>query len=279
MKKTFATITNGECLNVAHGIFEHAKTKWSEAQLLAESGYYSGSLSAKVIALEELTKALILAIDSHGFEFRTLTKLKVLRNDHRDRHLVLLFIAIVDVFGGMLKELLLQFESDPELQSLLVADKVSFERDLQHIFISRYKSSLGPDLVRMSQWAHKLSSLRNASNYSSHDGEFRTPLDLDSDEYAVLTSQLDRSFIMLASVCAAIGKPDEVMKVIINRTVENISSKLNYSSIDEFLGEHLESKKLFEKITAGFSESIDNAHLVFETDRAPDVDAKDAGAS
>lgn len=262
MPKTFQTLRNSECLAHASSIQDWAIQKWCEADLLASKGFYGGALSARVVALEELTKALLLFIDSQGYNFRKLRYLKVLDTNHNHRHVFILVVALFDEFGKAMQDGRNFLESHPELEQKLKTDKAGFGSVMQQGILGYFNSTLGPRLVRVADWMSRLSTLRNDATYTGLNGSFRTPLTLTAEEYNEYATHLARSYNSLTDACRWLSQMEPDKQRMMHLLWNVVAHKIDYKKIDEFIKEHINNAEAFKRFTSVVNKLCSNAENI-----------------
>lgn len=260
------------CKRASLGIVAHAESKWRDAEALAGLGSYSSAIAWKIIALEEMAKAVILAVDAHGFQFRKLEHLKVLQSSHQQRHILILLVAVFDLLGRNLRNGVAWLKANDEfVRSFMHVQKSDEDRasqDLIRRFSSFYQESLGPALVELSKWAAFLADLRNEQTYSDYQANLRTPLDTSVDDYNLRCVRLDAAYLALGSTCDWLNHAQEKELEWLGKLRETFESRFGYDGIDAFIAEHLAKREAMEKIVDVANKSIlALTHIVEVLDR------------
>ena len=102
----YSELTKEGCFDAYKNLVSHAEVKWQDAVMLAERGSYGSAISYHIISIEEMTKALVLLIDSMGFDFRKTKGMNKFFQGHQSRYVVMMGIYVISIIGNDILELL-----------------------------------------------------------------------------------------------------------------------------------------------------------------------------
>lgn len=123
----FMTLSQDECRVVYKLILQNAKSKFEEAELLANNGRYNTASSLLIISNEESLKAMILFFDSIGFRIRSISGMKSLFNNHKLRYLLAMVISILSIFMKEVFAFILKTVQNPGNLKFLISRSDDFE--------------------------------------------------------------------------------------------------------------------------------------------------------
>lgn len=255
MPKSFRTLKQDECVPVAFKIARHAKSKWRDSRSLASTGSYGSALTFKICALEELAKALVLIIDSKGFQFRKLKHLKVLDKDHQQRHAVVMVAAGVEILGKeVVKGIHWLRENQGSIGKWLFQEGAA-NAEVVPPLQNYYFNVLGPMLVKHAEWASILSELRSEGIYSEFNGELRTPHEMTAEDFSAKAERIDSAYNTMRWACAVFLCDRELEKIMVPAAYL-MNNPVLYKQFDELLAMHFRTREIFDNIITGVKETL-----------------------
>lgn len=255
MPKSFRTIKESECVPVAFKVIRHAKSKWRDSERLVSAGSYGSALTMKICALEELAKALVLIIDSKGFQFRKLKHLKVLDKDHQQRHAVVMVAAGIDILG---KEVVKGIHWLKENQGSIgkwLFEQGAANAEVVPLLQNYYYNTLGPMLVKHAEWASILSELRSEGIYSEFNGELRAPHEMSAEDFRVKAERIDSAYNAMRWACAVFCR-DKDLNNILAPAAFFMNNPVIYKELDELLAMHFRTRQIFDNIITRVKETL-----------------------
>lgn len=258
MSKRFQTLRLSECAFTAVEVQRNAHAIRRDALQLERGRSYGRAIALKVHALEEMTKALLLFMDSRGFRFRGLTNLKVLDKDHQQRHVVILIAAAFDVLGQECIKALHWMEKNKELLSGGESDREKLQREVWPHLVEYYRESLGPLMLKLSEWAAMLGDARTSGIYTDYRDTLRTPLTMGLAEYKTVNARLESAYRALRTACYWLRKQGKELDDALLIAKKKLAHPKRYAKLDEFIGENLRDREVLVKISKGLQESIDS---------------------
>ncbi|NOT91646.1 AbiV family abortive infection protein [Ferruginibacter sp.] len=133
--KTFLNISRKECLIVYNDILENSDRRWESGMVLAKNGDFGLGISASIISIEELIKAIIVFLDGNGFDFRKSKGIDSFFRNHEIRYVIAYFIFIISLAGDELKKIIKKMNDNPEHVNNLIKGM----RDDKNFILDKYK--------------------------------------------------------------------------------------------------------------------------------------------
>ncbi|MBP6390542.1 MAG: AbiV family abortive infection protein [Flavobacteriales bacterium] len=266
--KVFQTLRKEECAGEAYKIILNAKAIWRDAGHLESFGSYARALALEIYALEELTKAFVLLLDSRGFNLRKLNNLKVLNKDHQQRHVVIMIAAVFDVLGKEMQKGVNWIKDDTVLYERLVEQEEQVISELTIWMAKYYTESLGPSMMQLAQWAAILGDTRSDGIYTEYRDELHTPLQLDMEAYLTKSERIESAYHALRSACVWLRRGGPSLDKVIAPIRERLKTPEQYSALDEFFGEHLKDRAVFEKIAGTIAKTMKHVEHAFIRENA-----------
>jgi AbiV family abortive infection protein len=257
-QKAFPTLRRDECASEALKVLQNAKAIWCDAKILEGCGSYARALSLEVFALEELTKALILLVDSHGFNLRKLKNLKVLSKDHQQRHVVIMIAAAFDVIGKELQKAVRWAHDNQSLLAELGTDPEKLWQELGPKLADYYREALGPAMIKLVEWAAILGDTRTDGIYTEYRDGLYSPLFVGKEEYLLKKERLEGAYRALRTGCVWLLRGGEQMESAIAPMRPRLQTRAQYSKLDQFCSEHLRDRAVFDRLAAEIEESLKN---------------------
>ena len=214
--KTFHNIPSNECLEVYYEIMDNANSKWRSAVLLVESKDYGSAVSLAVISTEETIKALVIFIDSLGFNFRRIKGMDIIFNHHRLRYALAYIIFAVSLFGDDLKKLALDIRDNPTKVKIYM-DEIS---DDINLFLKRrlrkYAIRKLIQFRRELKWFSKMDVFRQDGFYCDYQDYLKNPIRITKENCNELMVRLTKVRETVNSFCLTLQLED------INKQLDNL---------------------------------------------------------
>ncbi|MEO8589476.1 MAG: AbiV family abortive infection protein [Flavobacteriales bacterium] len=266
MSKRFQTLRPDECAITALEVQRNAHAIRRDALRLEDARSYGTAIALKVHALEEMTKALLLFMDSHGFRFRGLTNLKVLDKDHQQRHVVILIAAAFDVLGQEFMKALRWMDKNKVFVSGSELDREKLQRELWPQLLEYYRDSLGPLMLKLSEWAAMLGDTRTSGIYTDYRDTLRSPLAMNLTEYSSVNTRLESAYRALRTACYWLRKGGKELDDGFKFAKTKLGHPKRYTEVNKFIGENLRDREVLIKISQGLRESIDKIDSLAEVE-------------
>lgn len=194
MNKSFLNISRIECDSVSKETILNANKQLEIAEILAQSREYGAAISHLVIGSEELIKALVLHLDSVGFNLRNIRGMKGVFENHQLRYFISFFIFVVST---TIEELKLLFEKyrngNITALDLEEMNKKLYEEneDFTKYFTQKILTKIEFYLEEL-KWFRDFDIFRQKGFYVDYDGKLETPLQATEEKYVALKYRIVR---------------------------------------------------------------------------------------
>lgn len=207
--KGFLNLSSKESLVSYKAILENSNRKWATAANNAEAGDYGSAINSAVISIEELVKALIVAMNGHGFEFRKVPAMQQFFKNHKIRYLLAYAMFLVNIFSQEIGLYILRIKSNPQdmidWMHRLFANEIGALNNLDAYW--RLKSRL---VRREFEWFEKVDIFRQDAMYSDFDEGIKSPLFITPETYIDTVERLKKVRDVGLSLIETLESSDEV---------------------------------------------------------------------
>lgn len=247
---SFHNVPDKDCATVAKDVAEHARSKWTTAEKLAINGEYPVAIAVKILSLEEYSKALLLYVDSRGFRFRKLKAMKALDRSHRQRHALLLFIAMLGSFGQLMNELVRWLatndngEAEDECE---VGERV--HKELPGL-IGRLRTEIVPAMEQLTKSYARLDRLKQLALYTEFGDALVTPLHIGVADFVQCREVLDRAQIAVEAYLGWFEADDPHLNRALQHLERRLQSPEDYRRLNEFIETNFTRANPFETVMA-----------------------------
>lgn len=233
--KSFVTISREECGIVYKQIIDNSNKKWSSAKILAENGDFGGAASFCIISIEELIKALIIFLDSKGFEFRRIKGSNSLFEQHRIRFVLTYLMFGISIFGEELMRFVSKVHENPQeikkLNDLMKFDKEKFDKLINSYLLRKF--------VLMKQelkWFSEIELFRQKGFYCDFSDELETPLSISQTDYEGLFRRLKSVKKVIHKMVIMFNSNEVEVVQKIEQIRIGIKKDKGYESLKQMLG-------------------------------------------
>ncbi|HYF69067.1 MAG TPA: AbiV family abortive infection protein [Ohtaekwangia sp.] len=189
--KGFLHLSKKNSLAAFKAVLQNSDLKWNTAAKVAKTKDYGTAISIAVASVEEVVKALIIAMNGYGFEFRKAPSMQRFFKNHQIRYVVAYAMFLVNVFSQELKELFLKINSNPvdgiDWMNRIIAN------DPREIFKIQAYARLKFRLIKKEfQWFEKVDTFRQEGMYSDFDDGIKSPVSITKKTYAETIGRLEK---------------------------------------------------------------------------------------
>jgi AbiV family abortive infection protein len=254
MSKKFSTLSRPECKPVSKDIMMGSDASWESGLLLANNNRFGHAVPYLIASVEELVKSLILLFDSEGFQFRNTKGVDTFFRNHQIRFVIAYAMFSMNIFGEEFIRFLKQIREKPQdfikLYEEMKVDEKSLNNKIK-IYVFRKLILLRNEF----EWFSKLDLLRQEGFYSSYDGELKTPLQVNQQDYEQIKIRLGKIRMVAKFIFESFESADDSMKKHINKLRIDFKKNGIYSKITNLLasikkdreGPFIHIRKLIEK--------------------------------
>jgi AbiV family abortive infection protein len=258
--RTFLSISSKECGDVYKDILLHSEQKWESGKRLAETNDFGGAISIAIISIEELIKALIVFIDSKGFEFRKVKGMNTFFTNHQIRYFLAYLIFAMGIFGDEIFKLIKTLSKNPKLiaklNQSLKENNPRFKRNML-IYLARKIILLRKEF----EWFSKVDVFRQEGFYSDFHNTLKSPLKISPAEYEDVIVRLGKVKILTNLIIEAYNTSD---KLVIEQ-ITNIKIQIKENGVyNELAGALTKTRKTRETpfaLLKSFFDDIDISAL------------------
>jgi AbiV family abortive infection protein len=231
--KSFINISKKECVEICTDICENSEKHWRSGRLLAEKGDYGTAISVSIISIEELIKALILALDSAGFEFRKVKGVNTFFKNHEMRYVIAYFMFVISLLGEELIILVKKHNENPQKTQQIFYD---IKKD-EISFINRFGFYLKRKIIILRnelRWFSKIDLFRQEGFYCDYNNRFKTPVRISAKEYTEVFERLAKVRRLCRFLIRELKKNDDKEKKQFDEIrklmkTENYYEKIEYA--------------------------------------------------
>lgn len=255
--KNFMVLSKTECLNASKHLLENAESLYNDAVLLAGNNSYGRATSMLIHSTEETMKALILFLDSKGFQFRN--KVSGINNlfvNHSLRYGLAMIVSVLHVFSEDLNKFLQNVRNDP--QSIIELHKN--KKVLENKFFEYFKNKIKIVLQEVI-WFSKAEFLRQDGFYVDYVNEIKTPLNINKKDYEDVLLRIDGMRTFVTGLIDSFNSEDELF---IEQTEELKSQFINETwyghlgkLIDKFKNKKINPLEDLSTVINEFSDEIE----------------------
>ncbi len=261
MSRTFLNISKEECADASLKVLQNSDNKFLIADKLAQDNEYGLAITTLIVGCEESIKALVLHLDSVGFNLRDTKGMRGVFENHELKHFISFVIFIYNIisteFTSFLKN---SFHSVEEYKKFEKFSQKLQNEDIaaQRLLISKMIRIYKKFKAEM-EWFSNFEIFRQQGNYVDYHNEIKSPQYATAQDYYSLKARTDKVKDTTREIIETINSNneenirqlDELQKVfIMNKIPSKISSfisntkkskmsALNYSlnQIQSFMGE------------------------------------------
>lgn len=181
---TYASFMNLDisgCLELSQRSLSNAKSKFKDAEALAEIKSYGSASSLMITSMEESIKSMLLSMEAIGFKFRSNVKgIKSVFTQHGLRYQFAFILSVVNIFAKDLRKITKQIEKREPL-SILEMNSDQFLR------WGRIKLNL---IKREMEWFEKIGFHRERGTYVDVNTGIIDPKNYKKHEYEMIAQRV-----------------------------------------------------------------------------------------
>ncbi len=168
-KRGFLNINANECGIAFPVAKQNAETHFRCSQILSEAKEYANAIAHLILGSEELIKALVLFLESKGFDLRKVQGYKKLFHDHKVRHSMIKEFYSVIMF----------------LKSLVHIENKKRHENSMLYYIKAATNVIWGVIASIEnyEWWNKADGLKQSCFYVDYDAGIVTPSSITVDEY------------------------------------------------------------------------------------------------
>jgi AbiV family abortive infection protein len=227
-------LSKEECYDAYKHSFETANIHKVSANSIALNGHYGTAVSHLILGTEELTKGLLLFIESFGLEVRKTPSIHLFFTDHILKHQFAIYFNMLypamKLFMGFIKK------KREEIHNPGIKQEYS---SMEKAIMSKNEKRVRPmfkDLPEMFDWWDEANKMKNKGFYVDYSTCLETPMQVEKNEYlqAVNVTEIYKKQL------------DELISLFENFSKEErieISENAKAMSISKLLSPIIEARK------------------------------------
>lgn len=249
---SFNNVPSTKCADVARRVAAHASEQWTVGEQLASRGNYASSIAWKILALEEYSKALLLHIDSKGFKLRQLSSIVALNKSHKQRHLLLLLIAILASFGQLMNELIHWLATnDSDANEDVEDEDIRLKQALPGLVV-RLRKEILPAMKRLTDSHDQLDRLKQLAMYTDYKDALITPLDIGEAEYEANNLVLISSQKAIVDLCGWLDRDEPHVIAALQSLRRKLKNPEDYRKLNEYIKVNFNGSRPFDPVRSIF---------------------------
>lgn len=235
-KKTFFNIDRKECKLVSEEAIGNAKNHIILAEKLHNSGEYGLGISHLIIGSEEIVKALILHMDSVGFNFRQVKGMKSVFENHQLRYFISFIMFSLSVFLDETNNFLKTRKGGKTGLDLLeeFTHKMTKNEKYKRLMFKNITSKL-EFLIDEINWFNGFDLLRQKGFYVDYKEKIETPLSASKSEYLSVKIRVERVYNSIIELISGLNFDNEKNAKTLNNMLETVRKQSIYPKIEKFI--------------------------------------------
>lgn len=187
--KGFLNLSQDASLSAYKSVLANSDKKWETARRIAGELDFGTATSVAVGSVEELIKALLIAMNGYGFQFRKAPTMERFFRNHQIRYVVAYAMFVINIFVEDLKKLVVWIRLNPE-QGLALAQDLQEKRATREMEV--YLEDRGKKIIEEFEWFEKVDTFRQEGMYTDFDGGLKSPLSITAEVYAQTIDRLEK---------------------------------------------------------------------------------------
>jgi|GEM_PF-1413412 len=246
--KTFKDLTQNECIEAYKRMVNNSDIRWRSAVLLAANNDFGGAIRDHITSIEELVKAMIIYMDSNGFEFRKVDGMdKILTKSHSLRHFMAYLMFVLNVFIEDIKAFYEKVKMDPTMIKKLNG-KTKRGRMQMRKFMGPYLFKMVLKLKAEFKWFEKVELLRQTGTHVDYSDKLITPEDISVKDYKQVLIRLENVRFVGKEFLKTFGYENTYMEKEIEKLKSDFKTKGWYYNMGQALT-NPKNRNPFEAIT------------------------------
>jgi hypothetical protein len=180
MSSNFRNLTTEGCKTHYLEMKRNSDMRWESALFLSSRNDYGGAITDHINSIEELVKSMIMAMDSRGFEFRSMEDIDIImRRNHVIRHFIgFITFSLHSLFSGIGN--FAKYDTNIEKLEALLKDEAKMKQ-LMKIRSYRMMIKIKRELIKFEE----LEYLRQNGKHVDLDAnnKMRSPFDFTPEDY------------------------------------------------------------------------------------------------
>lgn len=237
MTRNFLNISKKECVTASKEVLKNSDKHFELAEKLYLLNENGSAISHTIIGSEELIKALILHLDSIGFNFRQIKGMKGIFDNHQLRYFISFIIFSFSVVSDELKFFIekirnkeIGIEQLEEFNRKMKVDDAEFKVKIFTKIISKIEF-----LLNEINWFSNFDLFRQKGFYVDFENEIKTPLQATEQDYTSIMVRIERVRKTVFEIIDSLNDKSEDNKKLLEDILQKVNNEKVYNSISKFI--------------------------------------------